>query len=61
MKLAEYLKLNHISQPKFAKRLKVNESAVGHWIYGVREPRPDMARKIVKATGGAVTLQDIYG
>ena len=31
------------------------------YVKGTRKPRPAVANKIIKATGGRVTLKDIYG
>jgi DNA-binding transcriptional regulator YdaS (Cro superfamily) len=61
MKIHEYLEKHSITRAKFAKKVGVIEKAVGHWITGARDPKPDTAVKIERVTKGEVTLQDIYG
>jgi DNA-binding transcriptional regulator YiaG len=62
MKLSAYLRKKKISQTDFARTLGVEREAVARWIAGIRRPRPEIARKIVKITGPrGVTFEDIYG
>jgi hypothetical protein len=42
-------------------KIGVVRQAVSHWISGERHPRPDTTKKIIKKTGGEVTMQDICG
>jgi hypothetical protein len=61
MRLSEYLKKHKIEQQDFAQTIKTNAANVSRYVARLRMPRPLIAMRIVKATGGEVTLQDIYG
>jgi len=61
MTILEYINKYGLTRPQFAKKLGVVHQAISHWITGERHPRPSMAKKIIKKTGGEVTMQDIYG
>ncbi|HEY6108676.1 MAG TPA: hypothetical protein VIV56_07215 [Gemmatimonadales bacterium] len=41
--------------------LGVTRAAVYSWLAATREPRPEVARSIVRVSGGEITLSDIYG
>jgi hypothetical protein len=58
MKLKKYLKGKNV--PEFADSVPVTTAAVYHWMNGTRHPRREQANRIVKLTGGDVTLEDIY-
>ena len=59
MKLTEYIK--PIGNEAAAKLFGVKKSTLRSWLYTSRHPRPATANKIVKVTGGKVSLKDIYG
>jgi Helix-turn-helix len=63
MTINEYLKKTGKTAAEFSAMLGgiVGEKAIGHYLTGIREPRPEVARAIVKKTGGAIQIQDIYG
>lgn len=61
MKLRDYLQARGTRQLDFAKSIGVDPSSVCRYLSGEREPRADIARKIVKVTKGMVTLEDSYG
>ena len=58
MKLETYLQSQSLSQPEFARRLNVSQSAVNMWLHGRRFPKQEMLLRISAATGGAVTPND---
>jgi transcriptional regulator with XRE-family HTH domain len=61
MLLGDYLLKRGINQRDFAKSIDVAASTLSRWLSGDRTPRGAQALKIVSATGGKVTLADIYG
>lgn len=60
MKLADYLSSTGVTQADFAQRIGVHQSAVTRYVAGHRIPKPQTAMKITKATGGAVTIEDLF-
>lgn len=58
MTLAEYMKGNRLTDVEFAALVGSTEFAVGKWRRGERTPREAFMRKIMSATGGAVTPND---
>lgn len=58
MNINKYLEKHHLTQLEFAFRLKVTERTVYKWRIGIK-PRKKMAKKIVKATHGEVTLDEL--
>lgn len=48
------------SQRKFAKEIGVSQCMVSKWLNGKSNPTLKNARKIVKATKGAVGYDDIF-
>ncbi len=44
-----------------AEGLGVIPQTVYSWVAGIKSPRPPLARAIVRASGGALTLNDVYG
>lgn len=61
MKLRDYLKKNKIKIIDFAASIGHSQSAISGYLTGARpRPRPDIALKIVEATKGKVTLNDLY-
>lgn len=62
MKLRDYLKSSKIKVSDFAKMIDVAQATVSGYTTGSRpRPRPEIARRIVEATGGQVTYEDLYG
>lgn len=59
MLLSAYLTKNKLTQEQFAKKIKVNQSTISHYLSG-RIPNPQTMRKIVKATNGLVQPTDFY-
>ena len=59
MKLRTYLERNSMTRRAFAKRVGCSPQAVGYYVTGDRRPSLPVALKIVKATGGKVTLKDL--
>lgn len=49
-----------VGEKALAKRLKVTERRVQSWRLGQRSPRPSMARRIEKLTGGKVKFSECY-
>ena len=58
MKLKDWLELKCISVPKFCKYNEFCEESIYAYIKG-SVPRTSIALKIVKATGGQVSLEDL--
>ena len=58
MKLKDWLESKCISVPKFCKYNEFCEESIYAYIKG-NVPRTSIALKIVKATGGQVTLEDL--
>jgi DNA-binding transcriptional regulator YdaS (Cro superfamily) len=58
MKLSDYIKTHGIEEA--AKRLGISKAAAKSYLYGWRQPRPEVAMQIVTATGGEVSLAEIY-
>lgn len=58
MKLSDYIKARGI--PESAKLFGITEAAAKSYRYEWRTPRPEVANRIVAATGGEVTLAEIY-
>lgn len=60
MKLKEYLKLKGLKQKAFAAEAGVSEARISRIVRGQVEPGKDAIRKIVRATGGAVRIDDLW-
>lgn len=60
MKLATYLKANAIRPAAFAESIGVDTSTVYRLKGDGQIPSPEIMRKIVDATGGAVQPNDFY-
>jgi DNA-binding transcriptional regulator YdaS (Cro superfamily) len=60
MTIGDYLKKYKKTHQWLADKVSVRRTAVGNWVNGTRQPRPDTANLIVTATNGRVTLKDIY-
>lgn len=58
MKLSKYLQTERAED--LAKAAQVSVTAIFNYKNGHRKPRPEIALRIVKATGGKVTLEDLY-
>jgi DNA-binding transcriptional regulator YdaS (Cro superfamily) len=61
MKLNEYLKINGLQNRDMAKKLNVSDTSISLWISGDRFPRRSVACRIIEATNGQVTYEDLYG
>ncbi len=60
MKLKTYIKQHGIKGIDFAKQINCSQPAVSLYIAERRTPRPQIALRIVEATNGEVTLEDLY-
>jgi hypothetical protein len=58
MTLSEYLKT--IGDERAAKKFGVTRRRIESWRLGHRQPRPQMAQRIVAETDGLLSLDDIY-
>lgn len=56
---AKWLDSNGISQNKFSKQIGVTRQIVSLWHAGTRSPRLHHAVAIVRATGGAVSYEQL--
>jgi DNA-binding transcriptional regulator YdaS (Cro superfamily) len=61
MKLNEYIKVKGLCNRDMAKKLNVSDTSISLWLSGDRTPKRLIARRIVEATGGQVTYEDLYG
>lgn len=61
MKLRSYLSGRGETQAQFAARIGVHPISVSRYVTGRRLPEPDVIRRIVVATDGAVTADDLLG
>lgn len=60
MKLQDYLKHSHQTLTVFSETVGVSEVSMGRYAAGKRVPRPAIMRRIVEASGGAVTANDFF-
>ena len=61
MKLRAFMTEQQLSPAAFARILgDVSGEAVRLWASGRRMPEPEIAQRIVEATGGTVTVQDLH-
>lgn len=60
MNLADYLTREGIALKQFAGQIGVSAEAVRLYVERKRMPRPGVMAKIVEATNGAVTANDLY-
>ena len=58
MLLQKYLTENKITAAEFAKTVGLTRQAVNNYINGRRFPKHDILKKILLATGGAVSAND---
>jgi DNA-binding transcriptional regulator YdaS (Cro superfamily) len=59
MDLKTYLELKNIKLQDFADIIGVNSSTISRYIHWHRKPALDIAMRIVKATKGKVTHEDL--
>ncbi len=60
MTLEQYLSNSELSNAGFGELIGVTRMAVLRYRDGSRMPEPEIAAKIVKATDGAVTIEDMH-
>lgn len=60
MKLQSYLATRAYPAREFSRRLGISPAAVARYAAGKRIPAPDVMRRIVVETEGAVTPNDFY-
>ena len=61
MTLAEYLQQHDLTATRFAEQIGVATGSVSRYASGDRFPHPDIMRRIIKVTDGAVGPQDFLG
>lgn len=65
MKLSAYLKEVGLTYRQFADIIGMNNKGapvtLSRYSKGARSPRKERAKAIVEATGGKVTINDLYG
>jgi transcriptional regulator with XRE-family HTH domain len=59
MMLKDYLRVYNISQKDFSKLVDISKSALSNYIRGIREPKLEIALRIVKVTKGKVSLKEL--
>jgi len=60
MRLAEYMQQAGLKDAGLAEVLGVRVQSIARYRTGQRVPRPDVMRRIVEITGGAVRPDDFY-
>lgn len=60
MRLDTWIKSKGLTFADFAEQIGTTGVAVGRYCNGTRIPKPEIASRIVGATGEAVGLQDLY-
>ena len=60
MKLKDYMVVHGVGLTEMARLLGVSEVAVSRYRQGARRPSPDVMRRIIRVTKGAVTPNDFY-
>lgn len=61
MTIQAYCKLHSLSAAEFGRRVGVGRAVAARWVKGEDEPRGPNIRKVVEATRGEVTANDILG
>jgi predicted transcriptional regulator len=59
MDLGKYIERANIQKKAFARMADISPSALSNYIYKRRKPRLDIAQKIIKASKGEVTIEDL--
>jgi DNA-binding transcriptional regulator YdaS (Cro superfamily) len=59
MNLIEWQKFNNLSARDVAKVINVDQSWISHFKVGRRRPSPALALRIERATGGAVSRDEM--
>lgn len=61
MKLYDYIYAERGRLRAVAKKAKTSPGNLSRIAQGIQRPRDDMAKRIVKATNGAVSFEEIMG
>jgi DNA-binding transcriptional regulator YdaS (Cro superfamily) len=59
MRISEYLKIKNAYE--FADEIGVSAASVSYYRSGRMMPSPVIAKRIIEATGGQVSYEDLYG
>ena len=59
MELKQWLENSGMSQCEFAKKIDTTQSAVSKYVLRKRRPKPHIIGRIIDATSGAVTIEDL--
>jgi helix-turn-helix protein len=59
MDLKSYLESRNIGIKEFADMIDVSAASISNYIHWHRKPRLEIAQRIVKATKGKVTIEDL--
>lgn len=60
MRLSKWLEKTGTGTTEFARRIDTTDEAVRRYCQGRRMPEPEIAQRIVDATNGQVTVQDLH-
>ncbi len=60
MKLGDYVAKSRLTLSEFAETVGVSATSMSRYAAGKRVPRPEILRRIVAATGGAVRADDFF-
>jgi len=61
MTIKEYLRETGLSQVEFARISKTTPIQISWYIRDIKEPELRIAKRLVEASGGKITLEGIYG
>lgn len=59
MDLKKYLDSRNFVYKEFAEMVGISPSALANYMYKRREPRPAIRKRIVQATRGLVSIEDL--
>ncbi len=60
MKLADWLKTNHITKKELAHQIGTHPLSVRRYLKGERKPTDEVMLKIIEVTNGSVMPNDFY-
>lgn len=60
MELQKYLDINGLTLQQVGEACGVTPQAISNYARNKRRPEPDVAREIVRFTGGQVSWEDLY-
>jgi transcriptional regulator with XRE-family HTH domain len=59
--LKQYIETRNFQMQEFAELVNISKPTLSNYVHKRRRPRLDIAQRIVKATKGKVTIEDLLG